>query len=100
LGPPRPLDLNMIFGDLYHFWLQAVELAVRAFGQVVSGKQAGGGSDLGGCRLVIAGGYDSRLAENREYLLELKDLAAELGLSEKVRPRTGPGLHPKKFRVG
>lgn len=82
------------------FGLQAVELAVRAFGQVVSGEQAGGGADLGGCRLVIAGGYDSRLAENREYLLELKDLAAELGLTEKVRPRAGPRPHPERPQAG
>lgn len=57
---------------------------MRAFGQVVSGKRLEGGADVAGCRLVIAGGYDSRLAENREYLEELKDLAAELGLTQKV----------------
>lgn len=30
------------------------------------------------CRLVVAGGYDNRLAENREYLEELKHLTTAL----------------------
>lgn len=34
--------------------------------------------------LVIAGGYDKRLAENREHYEELVDLIAELGLQSKV----------------
>ncbi|OAE29884.1 hypothetical protein AXG93_773s1230 [Marchantia polymorpha subsp. ruderalis] len=32
-------------------------------------------------RLVIAGGYDDRLAENREYLQELKTLVSDEGIS-------------------
>ena len=64
--------------------MQAIELAVRAFGEVVDGRQPRGGAPLAGCRLVIAGGYDSRLAENREYLQELKALTRKLGLSDKV----------------
>ncbi|KAH7387243.1 hypothetical protein KP509_16G012200 [Ceratopteris richardii] len=35
-------------------------------------------------KLVIAGGYDERLKENQEYLRELKDLADEKGISERV----------------
>ena len=35
--------------------------------------------------LVIAGGYDKRLAENREHYAELVDLIAECGLQKKVR---------------
>ncbi|KAL3701240.1 hypothetical protein R1sor_019262 [Riccia sorocarpa] len=35
-------------------------------------------------RLVVAGGYDERLAENREYLEELKSLAAKEGVSALV----------------
>jgi alpha-1,3/alpha-1,6-mannosyltransferase len=40
-----------------------------------------------GCdaRLVVAGGYDERLAENREHLVELRRLAEQLGLQEHVR---------------
>lgn len=35
-------------------------------------------------KLVLAGGYDERLAENREHLIELKNLARELGIEEDV----------------
>ncbi|KAG0619413.1 hypothetical protein M758_4G138000 [Ceratodon purpureus] len=35
-------------------------------------------------RLIVAGGYDPRLAENREYLQELKTLAVEEGVAEQV----------------
>jgi alpha-1,3/alpha-1,6-mannosyltransferase len=34
--------------------------------------------------LVVAGGYDTRLAENREHLQELKQQAADLGLTDLV----------------
>eukprot|EP01027_Heterolobosea_sp_BB2_P009201 GEZU01013595.1.p1 GENE.GEZU01013595.1~~GEZU01013595.1.p1 ORF type:complete len:420 (-),score=118.93 GEZU01013595.1:90-1349(-) len=34
--------------------------------------------------LVIAGGYDERLQENREYLQELKQLAQKLGIAEQT----------------
>ena len=34
--------------------------------------------------LVIAGGYDRRLAENREHFEELMDLVAKCQLQEKV----------------
>ena len=36
-------------------------------------------------RLVIAGGYDARLAENREYFEELSSQVQQLGLSDQVR---------------
>lgn len=35
-------------------------------------------------RLVIAGGYDVRLAENRLYFAELQKEAANLGLKDEV----------------
>lgn len=34
--------------------------------------------------LVIAGGYDKRLAENRDYFDEIRDLVSECGLESKV----------------
>jgi hypothetical protein len=34
--------------------------------------------------LVVAGGYDVRLAENREHLAELQGLARELGVEQQV----------------
>ncbi|KAF8068371.1 alg2 [Scenedesmus sp. PABB004] len=37
-----------------------------------------------GAQLVVAGGYDARLPENREHLDELRALAAELGVAERV----------------
>ena len=37
--------------------------------------------------LVIAGGYDKRLAENREYYAEMQDLVAGCGLEQKVSRR-------------
>lgn len=42
--------------------------------------------DRGGncARLVLAGGYDERLAENREYFCELQSLVTELGLDDQV----------------
>lgn len=40
------------------------------------------------CKLVLAGGYDVRLSENREHLQELKDLVSELGLDDKVHIAT------------
>ncbi len=35
-------------------------------------------------RLVVAGGYDVRLAENREHLVELQQLMQQLGLEGSV----------------
>jgi glycogen synthase len=39
-----------------------------------------------GCsaQLVVAGGYDARLAENREHLGELQALARHLGIEQQV----------------
>jgi alpha-1,3/alpha-1,6-mannosyltransferase len=34
--------------------------------------------------LVVAGGYDVRLAENREHLVELQQLAQQLGIEQQV----------------
>lgn len=34
--------------------------------------------------LVVAGGYDVRLAENREHLLELQELAEQLDIKQQV----------------
>ena len=38
-----------------------------------------------GARLLLAGGYDVRVAENVEHLAELQQLVLELGLEERVR---------------
>ena len=39
---------------------------------------------MSACRLVLAGGYDPRLTENREHFEEIKALIKELGLQDKV----------------
>lgn len=66
-----------------------IELAISAFAMLLS-KQVSEGSwekvanpelDIS---LVIAGGFDKRLKENREYLEELKDTASREGVSDKV----------------
>jgi hypothetical protein len=66
---------------------QGIELAIRAFGVLVDNiqKKESNGAELP--RLVVAGGYDIRLAENRAYFEELKNEAAALGLQDKVGPR-------------
>ena len=67
--------------------LQGIEVAVRALHELNhrSGRNSSGGPRPG-ARLVLAGGYDERLAENREYFAELRDLVAHLGLDEQVAP--------------
>lgn len=37
-----------------------------------------------GVKLILAGGYDSRILENREHLKELQDLSDELGLKHQT----------------
>ena len=44
-----------------------------------------------GTRLIVAGGYDSRVAENIEHHEELVKLAAERGLTEKIIFLKSPG---------
>jgi hypothetical protein len=58
---------------------------VRAFQELQSShvKEPGVADSV----LVIAGGYDKRLAENKEYYAELQDLVAKCGLEQKVSRR-------------
>lgn len=63
---------------------QSIELAIQAFRLVMKHKEMKQDRSEAPCKLVIAGGYDSRLAENREYLQELKALVDSLGLSNQV----------------
>lgn len=66
-----------------------IELAISAFAMLLSKRVSKGSwekvanpeSDIS---LVIAGGFDKRLKENREYLEELKDTASREGVSDKV----------------
>ena len=53
-------------------------------------------------QLVVAGGYDKRVAENVEHLNELRDLATELGLSHTTLWSDSPEKQqedPREFAV-
>ncbi|KAJ1472497.1 alpha-1,3-mannosyltransferase ALG2-like protein [Baffinella frigidus] len=58
-----------------------VGLALRAFGNLRVCFRALREANL---RQILAGGYDPRVRENREYRLELDALATELGVSAQV----------------
>lgn len=62
--------------------LQNLGLAVRAFKtlQEEYAEHPGVSQSV----LVLAGGYDNRLAENREHFCELEELIEEVGLQEQV----------------
>ena len=62
--------------------LQNLGLAVRGFRAMLTDHSSEPG--VSESALVLAGGYDKRLAENREYYEELVDLVAEYGLKNKV----------------
>ncbi|KAJ6376299.1 hypothetical protein OIU76_025433 [Salix suchowensis] len=62
-----------------------IELAVSAFARLHTLEEHGLQSQtLNEATLTIAGGYDSRLRENVEYLDELKHLAAREGVSSQI----------------
>ncbi|OAA69857.1 mannosyltransferase [Cordyceps fumosorosea ARSEF 2679] len=65
-----------------------VGLAIRAFAAVPADERRG-------VRLVLAGGYDLRVAENVEYHRELQSLAAECGLAhDTINTTTSPDRQP------
>jgi len=62
---------------------------VQSLGVLLT-QQAGASREVARCRLVLAGGYDARLAENREVLQGLRDLVADLGLGDQARAWSRP----------
>ena len=62
--------------------VQGIELAVLALHEASARRK--NSMDTAAWRLVIAGGYDARLAENREYFEELYLKVRQLGLSDQV----------------
>ena len=64
--------------------MQDLGLAVRALHTLQTGPGRPQASQP--VQLILAGGYDSRLAENKEVFEDLKDLVACLGLDHQVRP--------------
>lgn len=83
-------------------WRQDLGLAVRAFRELLDAEGAGAknGSADASCALVLAGGYDARLAENREHYAELQALVAELGLQGQARLPYLSLLEPYLSRPG
>ncbi len=71
---------GVILTNIYQL-VQGIGLAIEALHALLESSSTAGAK---GCRLVVAGGYDSRLAENVEHLLELQQLASELGVQDKV----------------
>ncbi len=66
------------------FGVQEIETCIRALQFMTVDFEVTNPEPVASARLVIAGGYDVRLAENREYLEELKDLAAGLRIQDNV----------------
>lgn len=60
--------------------LQGIPLAVKALHQLNKQEM----SRTAAPRLVIAGGFDKRLAENREHYEEVRQLVIDLGLQQQV----------------
>lgn len=60
--------------------LQDIPLAVKALHQL----NVQGLSGTAAPRLVVTGGFDKRLAENREHFEEIRQLVADLGLQQQV----------------
>ncbi|BDA40824.1 Alpha-1,3/1,6-mannosyltransferase ALG2 [Coccomyxa sp. Obi] len=58
-------------------------LAVHAFG--ILQEKYSNNAEVSQCALVLAGGYDKRLAENREHFCEIQELIERLGLQDQVR---------------
>ena len=67
-------------------WEQNVGLAVHALHALASHRPQAGRAHPAETRLVLAGGYDVRLAENRKYFAELQALVDRLGLQDRVPP--------------
>ncbi|CAK7564490.1 MAG: Alpha-1,3-mannosyltransferase-like protein [Sporothrix epigloea] len=57
-----------------------IGLAIRAFAGLPTDRRGGDGDRANRARLVVAGGYDNRVAENVGYHRELDALATSLGL--------------------
>ena len=60
--------------------LQGLPLAVKALHEL---KRQGCSGASSAC-LVVAGGYDKRLAENREHFKEIQQLVSDLHMEDQV----------------
>ena len=60
--------------------LQGIPLAVKALHQLNKQETPSTAAP----HLVVAGGFDKRLAENREHYEEVRQLVVDLGLQQQV----------------
>lgn len=72
--------------------LQGLLLAVKALYEL-RGRSA---SRANSACLIIAGGYDKRLAENRDHYEEVQQLVIDLGLEQQVCGISLPAFVPDK----
>ena len=66
--------------------MQNIALAVQALHALKTQQPWAGNAVLARTQLVLAGGYDERLAENKDYFRELLELIKSLGLGRQVCP--------------
>lgn len=60
-----------------------IGLAIRSLAEVIHRHALSSGA-CAQCRLVVAGGHDPRIAENVQHSRELRALAEELGVEDRV----------------
>ena len=83
--PPTSVIAKLNFAPRKQcFPVQNLGLAVHAFG--ILQDRYSNKAEASQCALVLAGGYDKRLAENREHFCEMQELIERLGLPDQVHP--------------
>lgn len=68
-------------------------MAIEAFSELLKNHP----EKVGSIKLVIAGGYDPKVAENKEHLIELQNLAKSLNLEDKVHFYTSISNAERKY---
>lgn len=77
-----PRNKQLIFLSINRYERKKnLALAIQAFGQL---KDKLSKSEGDGIHLIMAGGYDERVTENKEHYLELRLLCEKLGITEDV----------------
>jgi alpha-1,3/alpha-1,6-mannosyltransferase len=95
-GAARPADGRVVFLSINRFERKKnIGLAIRALAVLRRDSTRRSGAAL---QLVVAGGYDERVAENVEHYRELKEVAAQSGLSTSDFPdRRGEVVFLRSF---
>lgn len=79
--PSRDTDQVLFLSINRYERKKNLSLALRSFKNLVEDLEE---EERERVHLVMAGGYDERVTENKEYYTELKELSDELGVTEKV----------------